>query len=187
MHLSGLTKAWFAVQVRPRMEKTTAFLLESKGYEHLLPTYKSGAENGRDAAEKPLFPGYVFCRFDSELRSPIITTPGVIRIVGCGRQPVCIDESEMEAIGVVTASGAPAQPHSYLMHGQMVEVSGGPLRGLRGIVAGKGQASRLIVSVTLLQRSISVEVEPRWLRPIGSLTVEPNPELAALASAVAER
>lgn len=187
MQLAGLTKAWFAVQVKPRMEKTTAFLLESKGYEQLLPTYKEVRNSGREAAEKPLFPGYVFCRFDSDLRSPIITTPGVVRIVGCGRQPVCIDDAEMEAIGVVTATGAPAEPHPYLMHGQMVEVCGGPLRGLRGMIAGQGEASKLIVSVTLLQRSISVEVEPRWLTPIGSPMMQAVPGLAALAAAAAVR
>jgi transcription antitermination factor NusG len=187
MQLAGLTKAWFAVQVKPRMEKTTAFFLESKGYEHLLPTYKTTREPGRECADKPLFPGYVFCRFDSQLRSPIITTPGVVRIVGCGRQPVCIPDDEMEAIGAVTASGTTALPCPFLRHGQMVEVCEGPLRGTRGMVAGHGSESRLIISITLLQRSISVEIEPRCLRPIGSLNVEQNQVLAALATAVASR
>jgi transcription antitermination factor NusG len=164
MRLTGFGDAWFAIQVRARSEKMVASMLESKGYEKVVPTYQPKPE--RSPAEMPLFPGYVFCRFRTDARAPIITTPGVIRIVGYGKQPVSIPECEIEAICRVAHSGIGAQPHPFVRNGQRVRISDGPLRGVVGKVLAFGERSLLIVSVTLLERSIAVKVESRWVTPL---------------------
>src|SRR5688572_21017420 len=78
------TLNWYAVKVRPQHEKLTCGAIHSKGYETFLPLgrfLRAGSERVR-AKERPLFPGYIFCRFDTNRRLPILITPGVVHIVG---------------------------------------------------------------------------------------------------------
>src|SRR5271157_1699688 len=81
------SQRWFALQVRTRWESSTAVLLSGKGYETLLPTYKTKRRWSKGLKEivAPLFPGYVFCQFDVRKRLPVLVTPGVLSVVSCGR------------------------------------------------------------------------------------------------------
>ena len=153
---------WFAIQVKSGSELVIESVLKGKGYEAFVPTYRSD-EAGRGRTERPLFSGYVFCRFDPLVRAPIVTTPGVIKVVGYGRRPASLDESEMQAVRTVASSNLPTRPHSYLKPGQRVRIGEGPLRGLEGDISQTGDRRYLVVSVNLLQRSIAVELEPAWL------------------------
>src|SRR5262252_1350688 len=146
-------KFWFALHVKSRMEQTTGELLRTKGYETFVPTYKPA--ESRSSVEMPLFPSYAFCRFDPGIRCPILTTPGVIRVVGYGKSPAVVCEAEIEAIRRIVLSSLEAKPHEYLHAGQVVIVKRGPLRGVVGKVVSLRSAARLIVSMSLLQRSIS--------------------------------
>ncbi len=163
MYLSEIAGSWFALQVRPRSERVVAVMLESKGYQQLLPTYRPRQHKPVNVSESPLFPGYVFCRFDPQIRGLIVTTPGVVRIVGFGKTPVCLAESEVDAIRRICSSGVPAEPHPYVRIGDTVRVIQGPLQGVTGKVVDDGRATRLLVSVTLLQRAVAVEVDRDWL------------------------
>jgi transcriptional antiterminator NusG len=153
---------WFAIQVKPGLEFNIASVLKNKGYEDFVPTYRSD-EDGRGLTERPLFSGYVFCRFDPAVRAPIVTTPGVIRVVGYGRSPASLSDSEMQAVRTVAGSNLRAKPHSYFAPGQRVLIREGPLRGVEGNIAQTGNRQCLVVSVSLLRCSIAVEAEPAWL------------------------
>ena len=148
---------WFAIHIKSRMEQTTGELLRTKGYEIFVPTYKTA--EGRSSVHVPLFPGYAFCRFDPDVRCPILTTPGVLRVVGYGKRPAVVCETEIEAIRRIVLSSLEAKPHEYLTTGQVVLVNQGPLRGIVGKIVSLRSSTRLIVSVTLLQRSVSVEID----------------------------
>src|SRR5207247_8656719 len=158
---------WYALQVRPRSEWMVAANLCNKGYELFLPTYKSKRRwsDRTKILELPLFSGYLFCQFDVQTRLPILTTPGVSSIVGIGKPPQPVDEAEMQAIRTVVQSGAVYEPYAYLPVGQLVRVEEGALCGLTGIVTTHKNDSRLIISVTLLMRSVSVEIDRSLLKP----------------------
>lgn len=162
MNASTKRDAWYAVQVRTRWEASTATLLDGKGYRTFLPTHtwenrwRRGASKG---ARAPLFPGYVFCQFDPSARLPILVTPGVIAVVGGGRVPVPIDDSEIEAIQRVVSSALQARPWPYLEVGEHVRIHSGPLGGLQGILTNFKGVSRVVVSISLLSRSIAVEID----------------------------
>ena len=152
---------WFAVQVRARREKLVQLQLQRKDYECFLPLYttkKLGYDRIRQN-ELPLFPGYLFCRLDPVKRLPVLITPGVMQIVGVAREPVPIDDGEIAAIHCVLLSGLAAFPHPYHQVGQRVRIEHGPLSGLEGIIIRVKNRQRLIVSVTLLQRSVAVEID----------------------------
>jgi transcription antitermination factor NusG len=162
---------WYAVQVRTRWEGSTASLLSGKGYETFLPTYKSKRRrNGRlKEISASLFPGYVFCRFDVSKRLPILVTPGVIAVVGRGRVPVPVEDSEISAVQSVVLSGLPAEPWPYLEVGKKVRIeSHDALQGLEGILIGFKGGSRIVVSVSLLRRSVALEIERSRVMPLHS-------------------
>jgi transcription antitermination factor NusG len=158
---------WFAVQVRTRHEMAIASFLEAKGYEQFVPLYefRKRWSDRIKVTEAPLFPGYLFCRFDPQFRLPILKTPGVIQIVGCNRIPAPIDEIEIHAIQTLIASGLPTQPWPFLAVGDHVRIESGSLRGLDGIVVKLKENYRLVVSVTLLRRSVAVEIDSALVEP----------------------
>jgi transcription antitermination factor NusG len=153
--------SWFALQVRTRHEVGVAGILEGKGYEMFLPLYKC-RKRWSDRimnVELPLFPGYLFCRFNPHDRFPIVTTPGVIQVVGYNRLPVAVEDSEIRAIQTLVASGLPNRPWPFLEVGDPVRIEAGPLRGLEGrLIDFKGQ-HRLVLSITLLHRAVAVEID----------------------------
>ena len=163
-----LNHPWFAVLVRSRYEKIVAAHLDGKGYECFLPLYNCRRRwsDRLKEVEQPLFPGYVFCRLDLLKRLPVLVTPGVMLIVGAGKMPLPIDDAEISAIQKVVKSGLPSEPWQFLQIGQRVTINGGPLFGLDGIVAEIRGRHRLVLSVTLLRRSIAVQVEADWVSPL---------------------
>ena len=152
---------WFALQVRTRNEAGVAEQLSGRGYERFLPLYKVRKRwsDRIKEVDAPLFPGYLFCRFDPQDRLPILKTPGVMQIVGFKNGPVPVDESEIQALLTVIAAGAPHQPWPLLTAGDRVRIESGPLLGLEGILTEVRRSHRLVLSVTLLQRSVAVEID----------------------------
>lgn len=159
---------WYALRVKPRFEKLVETHLESKGYETFLPTYISRNRWSDRVKEVrlPLFAGYTFCRFDINARLPILITPGVQFVVGMGRTPLAVDEAEIEAVRQVVKSGNNVCPWPYIRVGQTVEIERGSLQGLRGLVLRTKSETRLVVSVSLLMRSVAVEIDYENVRPL---------------------
>jgi transcription antitermination factor NusG len=160
---------WFALRVRSNFEKVASQILEQKGYQSFLPVYhcRNRWSDRIKTVERPLFPGYLFCRFDQQERLPILITPGVVGVVGLGKTPVPIPEAEIEAVEGMIRSGLPVTPWPFLRVGQRLVMERGPLRGIEGILQEIKNRYRFVVSVNLLQRSVAAEVESDWVRPVG--------------------
>jgi len=166
---AGADACWFALAVRPRHEKTTASALRFKGYEEFVPLYRSRRRwsDRFKEVELPLFAGYVFCRFDSTRRVPILSTPGVVRIIGFGKEPICVPDTEVEALRAIARSGLMVEPWPFLEAGCRVAIEDGPLRGIHGTLLDINKnRERLVLSVALLRRSVAVEMDMRWVRPL---------------------
>jgi transcription antitermination factor NusG len=162
------TMPWYAVHVQSRFEAVASATLRAKGYEEFLPLYRSVRRwsDRRKQLDLPLFPGYLFCRFDADRMLPILTTPGVVRILSAGKKPIPVAEDEIASVRRILASGYPAQPWPFLAIGSKVYLNGGPLAGLHGIVTSTDKNYRLVVSVGILQRSVAVEIDRDWARPV---------------------
>jgi transcription antitermination factor NusG len=183
MNLASIGEQWFALLVRTRWEQSTESLLRGKGFETFLPTYEGRQKrNGRlKTAALPLFPGYVFCRFDAQKRLPILVTPGVISVVGSGRIPIPLDDSEITAIQMVVKSGLPAQPWPYLEVGERVRITDLALAGVEGILCSFRGAHRIVVSVSLLRRSVALEIDRSRVVPIRAARTLSDGTLASRA------
>ena len=188
MEIDKMNEAWFALQVRDRHESMVATHLNGKGYQCFLPLQKSRrqwSDRSKDL-EQPLFPGYVFCRFDPLNRLPILVTPGVALIVGVAKIPAPIDEAEIAAIEAAVKSGLPSQPWPFLQIGQRVRIDQGPLCGVEGILHEIRSRHHLVLSVTLLRRSIALHIDGTWvtrspllrrLAPCGTKLLATSPSL----------
>jgi len=163
---------WFALRVRPRCEKVVADALAGKGYEQFLPLHLERRRwSDRVASvELPLFPGYVFCRFDAQHRLPILITPGVVAVVGAAKRPEPVDDGEIASLRILVASQLQLEPWPYLHVGQRVQIVGGPLAGAEGVLLAVRKPHRderrLVVSVALLQRSVAVEIPESCAWPV---------------------
>lgn len=166
---------WFAVRVRSQKEWSVAGSIASKGFEKFLPLYQCRRRwsDRLKSMELPLFPGYVFCHLDPRYRLPILTVPGVLYFIGIGKVPAPIDDTEIAAIQIAVQSGLRIEPSAYLGVGKKVRLDEGPLAGLEGILVEVRKQCRVVVSLTLLKRSVAVEVDRQWLSPL--YTKEPPP------------
>jgi transcription antitermination factor NusG len=162
--------SWFALQIRSRWEGTTAGLLRGKGLETLMPTYTSKRKwsDRFKVVESPLFPGYVFCRFDVHNRLPVLITPGVISVVGRGKTPVAVDDAEIRSIQAAIASGIHMEPWPYVEIGERVRVKDDVLDGMEGIITSFKGSHRVVISVTLLRRSVALEIDRSRITPLES-------------------
>ncbi len=167
---------WYALHVRSKCERLVSTALAGKGYHEYLPLYRSRrkwSDRSTDL-DLPLFPGYLFCRLDVQKRLPILTTPGVISIVGRGKIPVAVSDVEIDAIQTVIGSGLDVRPWPNLVVGSKVLIEAGPLKGLEGVTLDIDKKYRLIISVALLQRSVAVEIDRTWVRPLSG---NPSPHI----------
>jgi transcription antitermination factor NusG len=165
---------WFALRLRSKYEKITATHLRERGYEEFAPSYKVEKRwsDRTKQIDQFLFPGYLFCRFDPHDRLPILTAPGVVDVVGFGKSPEHIPDAEIERVRIMVGSGLLVTPYPYLQVGQSVLIERGPLTGLEGILVEVKGKTRLVVSVNLLQRSVSAEVDRHSIRPIQTLSTD---------------
>lgn len=162
------THAWYAIRVRSKFEQGVAASLTGKGYEKYLPLYRSRRQwsDRMKDLDLPLFPGYLFCRFDVQVRLPILTIPGVVSIVGTGKTPIAVPDQEIEMIQTMVSSGLMLRPWPQLAVGSRIVIEKGPLQGVEGVTVDIKRKHHLIVSVPLLQRSVAVEIDREWVRPL---------------------
>ncbi len=170
-------RSWYAIRIQSKLESLASATLRGKGYEEFLPLYRSRRRWSDRVKEidLPLFPGYLFCRFAlGDRLLPILTTPGVISIVGAGKTPIAVSNEEIAAVQAIVRSGLPTRPWPCLSVGSRVFIHRGPLAGVEGICLNVDKVFRLLVSIPLLQRSVAVEIEREWARPVPVRVLPPT-------------
>src|ERR1700730_1840708 len=158
---SGLPSAWYALYTKHQHEKMVARVLTIKGFETLLPLYQA-ARQWKDRTKLlslPLFPCYVFLKGNLERRLDIMTTPGIHALVSIAERPAAIPPTEIEAIRRAVESGARIGPHPFLKCGEWMRVRSGPLAGIQGILVRKKNLCRLVLSMEILGKAASVEID----------------------------
>jgi len=161
-------KAWYAVYTGSRHEKRVQEHFRSRQMESFLPLYRmvNRWKNGCLAnVEFPLFPNYLFVQMARHERVRVLEVPGVIAIVGKGREPAPLQECEINALRLNLQTQR-FEPHSYLAVGEKVRVRSGPLAGLQGVLVRKSNGLRFVLSLDLIQQSVAVDIAAQDLEPI---------------------
>ena len=165
---SGSDPQWFALYTCANQERRVAAQLEARGIEHFLPLYRSRRswKDRRVFLDLPLFPGYVFARFEFPGRVRVLQARGVVRLVGSSGQPCPLPERDIEALRAGVIGALRFEPHPYLTAGARVRILQGPLAGMNGILVRARNSCRVVLSVDLIARSVAVEVDATGLEPI---------------------
>lgn len=166
----ALCTRWYALATRSRYEKKVASDLRANGFESFLPLIEE-AHRWSDRKKKvlePLFRGYVFIRTDLRSRVAILQTPGVVRFVGIRHRPSPVPDMQINWIRILIQAPDAVRRESYLEVGETVRIIAGPFRGVEGFVMKVKDSTRVVVSLSTIAQSVSVEVAPEFVEPIPS-------------------
>ena len=120
----------------------------------------TGASGGRSFASYiPFFPGYVFLRGNTQ----VLRDNLVVRLLDVPDQALL--DVELGQLRDLQKAGAPLIPFPWLGPGDAVRIQEGPFRGYLGVVVREKGTQRLVVSVSMLRRSVAVELERESLAP----------------------
>jgi transcription antitermination factor NusG len=152
---------WYVVYTTANHEKRVTQQLQQRSLQHFLPLYESVRrwKDRRVKLQLPLFPGYVFVRLSSWEQAQVVRVPGIARLVGFNGRPAALADEEIEALRTYTMMPLGAEPHPYLIVGRRVRVRRGALAGMEGILVRRKNALRVVLSLDLIMRSVSVEVD----------------------------
>jgi transcription antitermination factor NusG len=169
--------SWCALYTRHQHERVVADMLAAKDFEVFLPMYSSTRrwKDRQKTLSLPLFPGYVFVKGAAHRRLQVVSTPGVHMILSNGEKVAVIPDHEIDSIRQTIASALMVEPHPFLRCGERVRVIRGSLQGIEGILTRKKNLFRLVLSVDMLAKSVSIEIDATAVLPIQP----PGPNAAA--------
>jgi transcription antitermination factor NusG len=167
----GGDRRWYAVQTRSNVEKSLCAGLETGGIENYCPAFREVHQwaDRKKAIDRPLFPGYVFVRFEDgneKARLQVLKTPGAVRILGGASKIDPIPDSEVESVRRMLDSGRPWTAHPFLKEGSRVRVRRGSMKNAEGILVRIKNETRLVVSINLFSQSIATEIDLRDVEAI---------------------
>jgi transcription termination/antitermination protein NusG len=162
---AGPSRKWYAVWTKSHCEQIVHDQLAAKGFELFLPEIDvwSSRAGTRRLISTPMFPGYLFVHHEMDKTGylELIKTRGLVRVLGEQWDRLhAVPDSEIGALQRVQTARVPVMPHSFLQEGRRVRITRGPLADLEGIlVQSNPNKGLLVLSVTLLQRSVAVAVD----------------------------
>jgi len=160
--------SWFAAYTLPRHEWKVAAQLAERQIPSFLPIYRSVRrwKDRRKVLELPLFPSYLFVQFNPGNRLDLLRLPGVMGLVCFQGKPAPVASTEIENLRQCLTGQTSAHPHPYLRVGRKVRIRSGPLAGIEGILVRKREVARVVLSISLLQRSVSLDIEEVDVEPV---------------------
>jgi transcription antitermination factor NusG len=159
---------WYAAYTHSRHEKKVAQQLEERQIENFLPLYRSVRrwKDRRKELDLVLFPGYVFVRLCLADRLRVLQLPGIVRLVSFNGEPAALDGGDIEALRNGLKQGVRAEHHPYLNVGRRVKVIHGPLAGAQGILLRAKTNCRIVISIDVIMRAVSVEIDQADVEPL---------------------
>lgn len=175
---------WHVLFVMANHEKNVAKHLSVRSVEHYLPLYseRSRWSDRWVMVERPLFVGYVFVRYSSTTRLPMISTPGVVRLLGDSTNDT-VSSDEIERIREGLSSGCLLRPHFDLPVGTPVRVRRGVFEGTEGVVAELRQRCKVVMTLSCIRQCFSLEVDHHDLEVVRGTNRYTGKEIRELRAA----
>jgi transcriptional antiterminator NusG len=155
--------SWFAVQTKPRHEKTVNLALQEKGIRTLLPLHRVRRQwsDRQQWVELPLFSQYVFVQIPgaAESRVCVLRTSGVVRFAGAPGCGTPVPDEQIENLLAIMNQGMPWKPHGFLKVGDRVRIHGGALNGIEGVLGAIKNERSFVVSIELIQKSVAIRLD----------------------------
>jgi len=162
---------WWVAHVRPRREKALARYLLEKSIPFYLPQIEKRHRRGtrERVSYLPLFSGYVFFRGAPERLVAVNRSHLVATLIDVDDQELLT--TELSQLHDLQSRGATLTPYPELVPGNRVRIVDGTFRGYVGVIERQSRPGRLIVTVSLIRKSVAVEfdrevIAPETTRPV---------------------
>ena len=159
---SESTGSWVAIYTKQHHEKRVAEYLADQAFDCICHSYLSG--NGASPDRDYRFAtvsNISFCTNFTSDEDPNSANSGC----DWDREPRSIDETisdhEIEILRVVSLR----HPNQIFVGGGSVRIAAGPLAGIQGIIVKCKSSLRMVITVPMIQQSVSVEVAADELAP----------------------
>ena len=165
---ADVTRHWYALYTLPQNEKSVSAHLALREIESYLPTYGSVRKWKNRQQVKlvlPLFPSYVFARISRRECGRVLSTPGVVRLVGNSREPIPVSDATIGFLRSDLCMGR-MEPYRELVLGERVRIKDGAMRGVEGMLVRKNDKLRFVLNVEMIQRQVAVEIDACNLEPL---------------------
>jgi transcription antitermination factor NusG len=161
-------RRWYAVFTVPQNEKSAIKHLDLRQIESFLPTYESARtwkNRQRVKVVLPLFPTYLFVHISPRERNRVLQAPGVLQIVGNGREPLPLDDAEMEFLRSDFCRER-TEPYRDMVIGQRVRIRSGVMQGIEGVLVRKNSGFRFVLTLGLINQHAAIEVNAEDLESL---------------------
>lgn len=168
---TGADRNWYAVFTLPRNEKSVVKHLDIREIESFLPVYetvKVWKNRQRIKVIMPLFPTYLFVRINCHERVKVLQSPGVLQIVGSGRESNPLLDSEVEFLRSGFCKQRIVEPYSDLVIGERVRVKSGVMQGIEGTLVRRGGGLRFVLTVELINQHAAIQVDAEDLELVAA-------------------
>jgi transcription antitermination factor NusG len=161
-------KQWIAVYTKPRHEKLVLSQFTEKGIDSYLPLIRQRHRwsDRMKWVEIPIFKSYIFAHVELKDKLEVLQTRGVNHIVKFQNKIAVIPDDQIASLRKIIDGGFDPFPSDYFVIGDNVEVIGGPLRGINGIVSRNDTSDKLIIKINVIQHAVAVQIERKYLKPV---------------------
>jgi transcription antitermination factor NusG len=161
-------KNWFAAFVTPRHEKRVEQHCRVRGIESFLPLLQVRSrwkDGSKRVLQLPLFPTYIFVRIGCGERTSVLRVPGIKWIVGARNQIAPLADTYINFLQEGLRLGK-IEPHPYLTAGTRVRIRSGVMAGMEGVLIRKKNNCRVVLTLDVIMKSVTVEVEIEDIEPV---------------------
>ena len=153
--------SWLVLQTRSRHEKKVLALLTRLDIEVFLPLHvceKQWSDRIK-LVEEPLFPGYLFVKYDEVYQFQVLNTPGSVRFVSFEGNYATIQEKQIEAIKAIVSLGEnPEVVDLTFDRGEEVFISNGPFKGIYAKLVDYKGKGKLLLEVEAIGKGVLLEI-----------------------------
>jgi transcription antitermination factor NusG len=156
-----LDRKWYAVFTIPQHEKSAVKHLNIRDVQSFLPTYETvriWKNRQRMKVILPLFPSYLFVHISSMERAKVLQSPGVLQIVGNGRECAALRDSEIDFLRS-SCCRQRIEPYRELVIGEKVRIKSGVMQGLQGTLVRKCNAMRFVLTLEMINQHAAIQVD----------------------------
>jgi transcription antitermination factor NusG len=168
----GSDAPWWVAHVRSRQEKALARHLRPLGVAFYLPQreHRVRREKRMQVSYLPLFPGYLFFRGSANDRVSALRSNLVVKVLEVPDQALLA--GELAQLHALQKSGVVLSPCTPFVQGDVVRIVEGPFQGYTGVVLRGTDRPRLVVSISILRKSVAVEFDRGTVAPLPSSSVQ---------------
>ena len=174
IHLSNIESRWFAIYTNYKREKMVADRLKKKGVEHFLPLQKVTRRYTRKVKhlELPLINCYLFVKIKKSEYIRVVETQDVLNFVRLSKNLISIPETEIDVLRLVVGENIEVEAQESrslsLCNGDEVEILGGSLTGMKGILLNQKNEKNFVIELENMGYSLIMDIDPSLLRKIKS-------------------